>query len=102
MSTRKNKNAQTKNKSIINPQHYQHTLKRSSTLQLPPGMEELPIQVVDIAEAFCIEDPHLFTAVVYLLRAGRKETADYKDDVGKAIWWLKRSLEVRGGHPEIG
>lgn len=74
--------------SVINrPSHYQG---------LPHGL-----QVVDIAEAVAAQDLHLGTAVIYLLRAGKKDNSSYTEDVAKAIWWLKRGIKFHGGHPEV-
>lgn len=63
-----------------NPSHYRIEIN---------GKE---VQVVDIMEAFFIDDAHLSQAVKYLLRAGRKPGSSYVKDVGKALWWCARAL----------
>ncbi len=60
---------------INHPQHYKSG-----------GME-----AIDVIEAFGLGF-HLGNATKYILRAGRK-TADAKQDINKAIWYLNRFLE---------
>ena len=65
----------------INPQHYHAS----------------GLQAVDVMEAFFKDDLHMAQAFKYMARAGKKETSPYEEDVEKAIWWLKRSLDFRTG-----
>ena len=69
----------------INPKHYHIKIK---------GVE---IQVADIMEAFFPGDAHLSQAVKYLLRAGRKQSSSYLEDLGKAAWWIIRAIMFHGG-----
>ena len=66
---------------INHPQHYKSG-----------GME-----AIDVIEAFGLGF-HLGNATKYILRAGRK-TADAKQDINKAIWYLNRHL---GGDNMLG
>lgn len=37
---------------------------------------------------------HLGNAVKYISRAGKKENADLKQDLEKAIWYIRRYMEI--------
>lgn len=51
-------------------------------------------QVINVVEAVdAHKDFYLGTALVYLLRAGRKEGNDKNQDIKKAIWFLQRGQE---------
>lgn len=62
--------------SVSHPAHYQ---------------SEAGIEVINIIEAFKL-DFHLGNSIKYILRAGKK--GDYKEDIKKSIWYLKRHLEL--------
>lgn len=68
----------------INPQHYQIKVN------------DRPVEVVDIQEALFAENMHLSHAFKYLARAGRKPTASYLTDLGKAVWWIIRGMQFKG------
>lgn len=70
---------------VINPSHYKNKISGAD------------IQVVDIIEAFFEDNAHLSQACKYLLRAGRKTTSSYTEDLNKALWWLARAIMRRGG-----
>lgn len=74
---------------LVNPKHYSVMIDGRS------------IQVVDIIEAFVVDDAHLAQALKYLLRAGRKPESAYIKDVGKALWWLAKALMFHGGDIEL-
>lgn len=63
----------------VNPHHY----KRS--------IEGLGVEVIDILEFFFGDDPLLFNAGKYLLRAGHK--GDLVTDLEKMIWYAKRRID---------
>ncbi len=79
----------TKQTTDINPKHY-HGMVNGR-----------PIQVVDIMEAFFVDDAHLAQAIKYLLRAGRKPGTSYLKDVGKALWWCAKAIMYHGGQVEL-
>jgi hypothetical protein len=49
------------------------------------------IESIDVIEGFGLNF-NTGNAVKYILRAGRKDTAKHKEDLEKAIWYLKREL----------
>ena len=49
------------------------------------------LEAIDVLEAFFPDNPHLWTAVKYLLRCGKKN--DPAEEIGKSIWYLERYLE---------
>lgn len=51
------------------------------------------MEAIDVIEAFSLGF-HLGNAVKYILRAGRK-TADARDDIKKAVWYLDRYYETQ-------
>lgn len=59
----------------------------------PPHYTDGKIEVIEF-----IEDKkfgyHLGNAIKYICRAGKKEGADFKTDISKAIWYLNRVLEL--------
>ncbi len=73
----------------VNPAHYDAKVNGQ------------PIQVVDIIEAFFVDDAHLSQACKYLLRAGKKPGSSYLKDVGKALWWCAKAIMFHGGHVEL-
>lgn len=83
----------------VNPKHYKNTVE----VTLEDGTKmEVPMQVVDVVEQFGLANKgHIMTAVIYLLRAGKKKIADEKDDWAKARWWITRAINFHGGHPEV-
>ena len=79
-----------KGRNDTNPQHYKGVIIK--------GVE---IQPADIIEAYFIDDGLLSQAAKYLLRAGRKQSASYLSDVGKALWWCARALIAKGGTVDL-
>ncbi len=73
----------------INPGHYIGTINGR------------PVQVVDVMEAFFVDDAHLSQAIKYLLRAGRKGKSSYLEDVGKCLWWCAKAIMYHGGIVEL-
>lgn len=65
--------------SEVNPNHY----KRS--------IEGLGVEVIEILEFFFEEDPLLFNAGKYLLRAGHK--GDLVTDLEKLKWYVQRRID---------
>lgn len=63
----------------VNPRHY----KRS--------IEGLGVEVIDILEFFFGDDPLLFNAGKYLLRAGHK--GDLVTDLEKLKWYVQRRID---------
>ena len=52
------------------------------------------LEALRVMEAFAPDNPHRFTAIKYVLRAGRKPGADVRRDIDKAIFYLRRELEL--------
>lgn len=65
------------NESVNHPSHYQGD----------------GIEVIDVIEAFGLGF-HLGNAIKYILRAGRKDADRVNEDLQKAIWYIKREIEV--------
>lgn len=42
---------------------------------------------------------HLGNAVKYLCRAGRKDPGKYIEDLEKAIWYIRREIEINAEKP---
>lgn len=42
---------------------------------------------------------HLGNAVKYLCRAGRKDESKYVEDLEKAIWYIRRRIELKKSNP---
>jgi hypothetical protein len=59
----------------------------------PPHYVTGSMEAIDVMEAFEL-NLHLGNALKYILRAGKK--GDAKEDIAKAVWWLKRELKRRG------
>lgn len=49
------------------------------------------IEVIDFIEDQNLNF-HLGNAVKYISRAGKKDPAKFREDLGKAIWYLNREL----------
>ncbi len=84
---------------VHQPPHYQNTTTVIVTTYDDDGNAteeelELPIQVVDVMEMFFPDNTHLGTALIYLLRIGKK--SNNAQDTDKCIWWLLRHLEHEG------
>ena len=73
-------------KNETNPSHYKGIIIK--------GVE---VQPADIIAAYFPTDGFLSQAVKYLLRAGRKDSASYLSDVGKALWWCAKAIFYHGG-----
>ncbi len=50
------------------------------------------LEVIDIIEAFKL-DFRLANATKYILRAGKKDPAKTKEDLEKALWYIRRFIE---------
>jgi hypothetical protein len=66
----------------INPGHYK---------------TEVGIEAIDVIEAFEL-DFLRGNAVKYILRAGRKDPAKYKEDLAKAKWYIDRAIHGALSH----
>ena len=52
------------------------------------------LEAIDVMEAFFYDNPLLFNAQKYLIRAGKK-TQDPTEDLEKAIWYIRRYMDTR-------
>lgn len=59
----------------------------------------LPIEAIDVIEAFFFQDAHLSQAFKYMARAGRKQDESYVDDIKKARFWLERAVDFYQRQP---
>lgn len=59
------------------------------------------LEVVNVIEAFAIDDAHVSQALKYLLRAGRTDKSTYEEDIAKSIWWLMRTLKYRNAQSQL-
>lgn len=62
--------------SVNHPEHYR------------PG----PMEVINIIEYYELNF-HVGNAAKYILRAGKKDSKKYIEDLKKAIWYLNREIE---------
>ena len=83
-----------KGDSSVNPKHYKITLKN----ELGQTFE---CQAVDIIEALYPDDAHMGHAMTYILRAGKKSSSSYIEDIAKCAWWCVRAVNFRGGFRDI-
>lgn len=65
---------------LVNPDHYKHS------------KDSLGVEVADILDYFFPDNPWLWNAGKYLLRAGHKPSADKKTELGKLKWYVDREL----------
>lgn len=63
-----------------------------SAVDHPTHYNQGKIEVVDACEDWRLS-PHLFEAVTYIARAEHKGA--YERDLEKAIWWLRRAIQLR-------
>ncbi len=75
---------------VNHPSHYQADARATESME-----------VVEVMEAFAVQDTHIATALIYLCRAGKKKDSSYVQDVTKAIWWLVRGVLFHGGCVEL-
>lgn len=70
----------------------------SETVNHPKHYNQGKIEVIEF-----IEDKelgfHLGNAVKYICRAGRKDPTKYVEDLEKAIWYLRRRIELKAETP---
>lgn len=66
---------------VNHPQHY------------TPG----PFEVYKVLHHWGITDPHLWNAIKYLARAGKKDQARELEDLEKAQWYLSLAIRLRRG-----
>ena len=52
------------------------------------------LEAIDVMEAFFSDNPLLFNAQKYLIRAGKK-TQDPTEDLEKAIWYIRRYMDTQ-------
>ena len=79
----------TKSSTTILPRYYQTSSKRF------PGLE-----AVDVVETFNLST-HMSTAVIYLLRMGKKQGAAPVQEMEKAIWWIARGMAQHVSHVAV-
>ncbi len=58
------------------------------------------VEAVDVIEEFGVTDAHIAHVLTYILRAGRKKSSSYTEDLAKARWWINRAIAFHGGHAE--
>jgi hypothetical protein len=67
--------------------------KMSSNVNHPKHYNDGKIEVIEF-----IEDKqlgfHLGNAVKYIARAGKKDPAKHSEDLEKAIWYIRRKIEI--------
>ena len=90
-------------KSVVNhPSHYKARIMidPNNLTVGPDGETYLEVEVVDMIEAFAVNDAHVSQALKYVGRGGKKD-GKYVENLAKAVWWLKRAIRFHGGHPEV-
>lgn len=72
--------------------------KAADPVNHPTHYNDGKIEVIEF-----IEDKqlgfHLGNAVKYIARAGKKDESKYCEDLEKAIWYIRRRLELFENHP---
>lgn len=70
----------------------------SESVDHPPHYNQGKIEVIEF-----IEDKHLSfhlgNAVKYISRAGIKDPTKFVEDLEKAIWYIRRQIEIRSTNP---
>lgn len=66
----------------------------SDQVNHPSHYNQGRFEVIEILEDQFAQDPHLWNAVKYLCRAGKKNPAKEVEDLEKAIWYIKRKIEL--------
>jgi hypothetical protein len=62
----------------------------------PDHYQSEKIEAIDVIEAFELNFS-LGSAVKYILRAGKKPTETAEEDLSKAVWYIQREIQRRGG-----
>ena len=57
------------------------------------------IEVIEALEDWGLSF-HLANAVKYIARAGKKDPAKYREDLSKAVWYLRRAIELDSAKAE--
>jgi hypothetical protein len=70
----------------------------SNTVNHPSHYASSRIEVIEAIEAWEL-GMHLGNAVKYVARAGKKDPAKLTEDLEKAIWYLKRFIELQSEAP---
>lgn len=65
-----------------------------SNVNHPKHYNQGKIEVIEFLEDQFMDRPHEWNAVKYLARAGRKDAAKTIEDLEKAIWYIKRKIEL--------
>lgn len=65
----------------------------SDPVSHPPHYNSGAIEVIEAIEDWEL-DYHRGNAVKYIARAGKKDPEKYAEDLEKAIWYLRRAVEV--------
>lgn len=60
----------------------------------PAHYNQGKIEVIEFLEDKFMAEPHLWNAVKYLSRAGKKDPAKFVEDCKKAIWYIERRIEL--------
>lgn len=65
----------------------------SDPVNQPAHYNNNGIETIDVIEAWGLDkDYYLGNAVKYISRAGKKNPGKFKEDIEKAIWYLKRRI----------
>ncbi len=78
--------------------HAEEVLKTFDEVNHPPHYNTGKIEVIEFIEDQKL-DFHCGNAVKYIARAGKKDPLKEGQDISKAIWYLRRRLEVLSGSP---
>ncbi len=75
-----------------------HLAKHKDLVNHPPHYNQGKIEVIEF-----IEDQklgmHLGTSVKYICRAGKKDPSKLLEDLNKAIWYIRRFIEIQKPNP---
>lgn len=76
----------------------ENEMKKSDAVTHPSHYNQGRIEVIEF-----IEDQklgyHLGNAVKYLCRAGKKDSSKLEEDLDKAIWYIRRHVELHKPSP---
>jgi hypothetical protein len=65
----------------------------------PSHYNQGKIEVIEFLEDQFFTEPHLWTATKYLARAGKKDPSKFVEDLEKAIWYIRRRIELESAEP---
>lgn len=67
----------------------------SDPVNSPEHYKSGGFEAADVLDAFFPDNPHLWAAGKYILRAGKKDPGKFDQDLEKAKWFIDRAINSR-------